>query len=90
MATKIICYLFFFTSGICNVGAGVGRGADLLSHEATFSKEMAPKAAIAKHSTAAMAGAFARRLGAAQLVLTHFSSRYVERRETVCKSRVCA
>lgn len=61
--------------------AGVGRGADLLSHEATFSKEMAPKAAIAKHSTAAMAGAFARRLGAAQLVLTHFSSRYVERRE---------
>ncbi len=55
--------------------------ADLLSHEATFSGEMRDKAAIAKHSTASMAGAFARRLRARQLVLTHFSGRYIDRRE---------
>ena len=58
-----------------------GANADLLSHEATFSSEMGDKARIAQHSTSAMAGAFARRLGAAQLVLTHFSSRFLERRE---------
>ena len=53
-----------------------GRGCDLLSHEATFAAPMAAKAAIAQHSTAAMAGAFARELGAGRLVLTHFSGRY--------------
>lgn len=42
---------------------------------------MGDKARIAQHSTSAMAGAFARRLGAAQLVLTHFSCRFMERRE---------
>ena len=58
-----------------------GANADLLSHEATFSSEMGEKARIAQHSTSAMAGAFARRLGAAQLVLTHFSSRFMDRKE---------
>ena len=54
----------------------MGRGADLVSHEATFSSEMEQKALKAQHSTAEMAGAFARRLDAKKLVLTHFSPRY--------------
>lgn len=37
---------------------------------------MEEKAGIAQHSTAHMAGAFARELGAQALVLTHFSGRY--------------
>ena len=58
------------------VRAEVGVGADLLSHEATFSTEMFRKAQIAQHSTASDAGAFARRIQARSLVLTHFSNRY--------------
>ena len=57
----------------------IGYGADLLSHEATFSRGMAAKARIAKHSTAEMAGRFARQLNAQTLVLTHFSGRYSDR-----------
>ena len=53
-----------------------GMGADLLSHEATFSSDMLRKAQIAQHSTARSAGAFAARLCARTLVLTHFSNRY--------------
>ena len=56
--------------------AAVARGADLLSHEATFSDRMFDKAEIAQHSTAAMAGSFAAECGARRLVLTHFSARY--------------
>lgn len=48
----------------------------MLSHECTFSNEDADKARVAMHSTAAMAGAFAARLRAQRLVLTHFSGRY--------------
>jgi hypothetical protein len=55
---------------------GPGAGADVLSHECTFSNEDADKARVAMHSTAAMAGAFAARLQARRLVLTHFSGRY--------------
>ncbi|CAG9464503.1 unnamed protein product [Pedinophyceae sp. YPF-701] len=51
-------------------------GADLLVHEATFSRGMELKAAIAGHSTSTMAGRFAARVGARALVLTHFSPRY--------------
>ena len=56
--------------------AGIARGADLVSHEATFTKHMERKAWKSQHSTAAMAGDFARRIEASLLVLTHFSSRY--------------
>eukprot|EP00884_Botryococcus_braunii_P012212 jgi/Botrbrau1/20992/Bobra.0144s0011.1 len=61
--------------------AGAGRNADLLSHEATFSADMYHKAMVAKHSTAAMAGAFARRINAATLILTHFSPRITAGKE---------
>ena len=63
--------------------AGVGRSADVLSHEATFTADMYAKARIAQHSTAPMAGNFARQLGAQTLVLTHFSGRFTEFRGKV-------
>ncbi|CAL5218555.1 g246 [Coccomyxa viridis] len=56
----------------------VGKSADVLSHEATFTADMYAKARIAQHSTAPMAGNFARQLGAQTLVLTHFSGRFTE------------
>jgi len=53
-----------------------GQNADLVSHEATFADSMRSKAYRASHSTAKMAGDFARRINAKRLVLTHFSPRY--------------
>ncbi len=63
----------------------MGEGADLLSHEATFTADMREKAHIAQHSTAPMAGAFARALGAQTLVLTHFSGRFLDWKGRVSK-----
>jgi len=54
----------------------LARGCDVLSHEATFQKGMEEKAAVATHSTSEQAGAFAKRVRAKNLVLTHFSGRY--------------
>jgi len=54
----------------------VAVGADVVVHEATYQSGLEFKSAIAGHSTAAMAGDFARRVGAKTLVLTHFSPRY--------------
>ena len=56
--------------------APAALGADLLSHEATFARGAEHKALRAQHSTAWMAGQFARAVGARALVLTHFSARY--------------
>lgn len=56
--------------------AEVARGADLVSHEATFDYRNKARADRAQHSTASMAGQFCRRIGADWLFLTHFSSRY--------------
>lgn len=56
--------------------AAAAQGADVLMHEATFANALHKKAAQAFHSTAGMAGRFAREIGAKKLVLTHFSSRY--------------
>lgn len=58
---------------------GLGMGADLLAHEATFAAGMENKAHKAQHSTAPMAGEFARKIRANALVLTHFSNRYSSR-----------
>jgi ribonuclease Z len=54
----------------------LARGCDVLSHEATFQKGMEEKAAVATHSTSEQAGAFAKKVKAKNLVLTHFSGRY--------------
>lgn len=55
---------------------GVARNADVLVHEATFENKYEEKALVSTHSTAGMAGAFAREIGAKLLILTHFSKRY--------------
>ena len=68
--------MFCLPTCTCFFCTGPGVGADLLSHEATFSAAEAGKAEVATHSTAGMAGAFAAQLGARHLVLTHFSARY--------------
>eukprot|EP01025_Chloroclados_australasicus_P045855 TRINITY_DN5049_c0_g1_i1.p1 TRINITY_DN5049_c0_g1~~TRINITY_DN5049_c0_g1_i1.p1 ORF type:complete len:506 (-),score=54.68 TRINITY_DN5049_c0_g1_i1:1559-3076(-) len=62
----------------CNSDALIpaAKDADMLSHEATFCKGLEAKAKHALHSTAEMAGNFARRINAKALLLTHFSSRY--------------
>ncbi|KAL3130568.1 hypothetical protein ABBQ38_008374 [Trebouxia sp. C0009 RCD-2024] len=58
-----------------------GMGADMVSHECTFAAGMEKKAYVAQHSTAPMAGKFARSIHARALVLTHFSNRYSNRGE---------
>jgi len=52
------------------------RNADLMYHESTFTHELANRAQITFHSTAAQAADIARRAGVKQLVIGHFSSRY--------------
>lgn len=56
--------------------AEAARGADLVSHEATYDFRNQKKARRAQHSTATMAGSFCRRIQADWLFLTHFSGRY--------------
>lgn len=60
-----------------------GRDCDLLVHESTLEAGMEELAGERGHSTSQMAGAFARRIGAATLIITHFSSRYGPRDEDV-------
>ncbi len=47
-----------------------------LLHPTPPPTEMLPKAIVAQHSTAMQAGAFAARIRAKNLVLTHFSARW--------------
>lgn len=55
--------------------AHLAQDADVLVHEATCNNEEQSVALKSFHSTAGMAGAFARRIGARALILTHFSPR---------------
>lgn len=50
------------------------HGCDVLSHEATFARGMEPKARTAQHSTASMAGAFARQIRAKYDVVCGFAT----------------
>jgi ribonuclease Z len=52
------------------------QGADLLYHEATFTRHLAKRAKETLHSTAEEAARLAREAGVRQLLLGHFSSRY--------------
>ena len=51
-------------------------GVDLLYHEATYPSEMAEKAALRYHSTAAQAAACALEAGVGKLLIGHYSSKY--------------
>lgn len=55
---------------------GVAGGSDWLVHESTFDDASSHLALPRGHSTARMAGAFARSVGAKALIITHFSARY--------------
>ncbi len=62
----------------CENAVLLARGASLLVHEATYGEEHAEEARSRGHSTAAEAARTAARAGARQLLLTHFSPRYVD------------
>lgn len=51
-------------------------GADLLYHEATFTHDLADKAAATRHSTARQAATLALQAEVKKLLLGHFSARY--------------
>lgn len=54
------------------------QGADLLYHEATFMHDLLVQAEKTMHSTARQAALIARKAGVKELLLGHFSSRYVD------------
>ena len=56
----------------------LGKGSDVLIHEATFSDELKELAEEKKHSTSADAAKIALKMNAKKLILTHISSRYQE------------
>lgn len=60
----------------CHAAAELARGADVLIHESTYAEEMREDADARLHSTAAGAARIASEAGVAQLILTHFSTRY--------------
>ncbi|SDE89274.1 RNAse Z [Fontibacillus panacisegetis] len=60
----------------CEAAVQLAQDADVLVHESTFLHELAETAYTYHHSTTKQAAEAAKRAGAKQLFLTHFSSRY--------------
>ena len=63
-------------TGPCEAARELARGADLLVHEATYTRDMADEAVERGHSTADEAARVARDAGARHLLITHYSPRY--------------
>jgi ribonuclease Z len=60
----------------CHSAIWLGRDADLLVHEATFTQDLVDEAYDYGHSTAEQAARTARSSNARRLLITHFSPRY--------------
>ena len=60
----------------CRAALELARDADLLIHEATYTKDLEEEARNYGHSTAAQAARIAREAGARRLLITHFSTRF--------------
>jgi ribonuclease Z len=56
-------------------------GADLLIHDSTLGEDLKDWALETKHSTAKEAADVARKANVKQLILTHISSRYCDKKE---------
>ena len=54
------------------------QDADLIYHEATFANDKKDRARETMHSTAEQAATLAKKAGAGQLIISHFSARYRE------------
>lgn len=71
-----ISFAYIFDSRPCEAAAILGRNADLMFHDATFTSAHAERAVTTGHSTAAEAARVATQAGAHKLLLGHFSARY--------------
>ena len=60
----------------CAASIELGRDADLLIHEATYTEDLRSEAREFGHSTAAQAASIAAESGARRLLITHFSTRF--------------
>lgn len=67
----------------------ISLNADCVVHEATHQDELVEKALECGHSTPSMASAFCEKIGADQLVLTHFSQRYRDTTDSCKEGEVC-
>ena len=54
------------------------KGVDMMYHESTFANDMAERAEMTYHTTAAQAAQFAKEARVKKLLLGHFSARYKE------------
>ena len=71
-----VSYAYCSDTSFSNRAAETVKGVDLLYHEATYGSDLKGMAAERGHSTAVQAAETARRAGAGQLLIGHFSSRY--------------
>jgi ribonuclease Z len=71
-------FAFVMDTAPCPGAEELAEGVDLLVAESTFSDDDADLAAQYRHLTAGQAGAMAADGGVGMLVLTHFSSRYID------------
>ena len=79
--------VFSDTSAPSAALARLAKDSDLLVHEATVSDAEIDKAIARGHSTPKMAGAFAKKIHAKTLALTHFSARYLPVRRGMDKTK---
>jgi len=71
-----VSFAYCLDTAPCDGARRLAEGVDLLLHEATFTENLAERAAETGHSTARQAAETARDANAKRLLLTHFSARY--------------